>query len=296
MTENLISVETEQRLLTIAVEINTIREQTRTTVLTAACEIGKRLIEAKNNLPYGMWGEWLSNNVDCSERQAQQLMALYDEYGGDARALNRLSVSQAVALLAAPDEVREELIESGAAEDMSVRELKAEIARQKQELESRQVRIDELTAEAGAADTRAGDAERDAREAKRLQKQAEKEAKEAKTSLRAAMDVKAKAQEERDAVRKELEELRAAPVEQVELVPPEVEAELDNLRERVRTAPDAPTILARAAYDRGVAEFRRAKEQLLQIEPPEAAKYARAFAEGLRRLAKDMEEVATWEN
>ena len=65
----------------IATEINIIKEQTRATVLSAAIEVGKRLVEAKAAVEQGSWGKWLKENVDFSERKAQELMRVWQEYG-----------------------------------------------------------------------------------------------------------------------------------------------------------------------------------------------------------------------
>ena len=55
----------------IAAEIRVIKEQTRVAVLSGAIEIGRRLAEAKAIVPHGQWGAWLEENVDYSERTAQ---------------------------------------------------------------------------------------------------------------------------------------------------------------------------------------------------------------------------------
>ena len=84
----------------IAAEINAIKTQARNVVLTAAMEIGKRLTEVKVMLPHGTWGTWLADNVDYSERTAQNLMSVYATYGGIApEKIEGMGFSQAVALL-----------------------------------------------------------------------------------------------------------------------------------------------------------------------------------------------------
>ena len=92
---------------TIAAEINGIKEQVRATVVSGAIEIGRRLKEAKSLVPYGEWGAWLERSVDYSERTAQNMMRIADEYGKtDPQALADLSVTQAVLLLGVPAEER----------------------------------------------------------------------------------------------------------------------------------------------------------------------------------------------
>ena len=65
----------------IAVEINSIKEQTRKLVLFNSIEIGRRLTEAKLLLGHGEWGEWLEKSVDYSQRTASNLMRIFTDYG-----------------------------------------------------------------------------------------------------------------------------------------------------------------------------------------------------------------------
>lgn len=145
--EPVLTPEATDRLGVIAAEIHAITEQTRGVVISAALQIGKRLIEAKGLVPQGRWGEWLEANVDYSERRAQDLMRLYEEYGrADAipDAIARLDYSKAVALLAAPEEAREQLAEKANDEGLSVRQLNEEIRRLKAEKLKAQMQIEDL--------------------------------------------------------------------------------------------------------------------------------------------------------
>lgn len=49
----------DRTLPVIAAEINTIKHQTEKILLVGAIEIGRRLKEAKDLLPYGEWGNLL---------------------------------------------------------------------------------------------------------------------------------------------------------------------------------------------------------------------------------------------
>lgn len=134
---------------TIAAEINVIKAQVRQTAVLATIEIGKRLKEAKSLVPYGEWGRWLEENVDYSERKAQNAMALAEEYAmKDPQAIADLDVTKAVMLLAVPGEEREAFVAEHQVEDISVRELKAAIEQLKAEKEKQQLTIDELMARA----------------------------------------------------------------------------------------------------------------------------------------------------
>ena len=133
------------RLTALATEINAITEQTRGVVISAALAVGKRLIEARSLCPEGRFGEWLAASVNYSERKAQDLMRLYQEYGRDGvlpESIAALDYSKAVALLSAPAEAREALAERATAEELSVRQLQQEIKRLNAEHVKAQMQID----------------------------------------------------------------------------------------------------------------------------------------------------------
>lgn len=130
---------------TIAAEINGIKEQVRATVVSGAIEIGRRLKEAKSLVPYGEWGAWLGRSVDYSERTAQNMMRIADEYGKtDPQALADLSVTQAVLLLGVPAEERGAFLAENDVPSMSTRELQAQIEALREEKKKMQLTIDEL--------------------------------------------------------------------------------------------------------------------------------------------------------
>lgn len=135
----------ERTIDTIAAEINGIKEQVRATVVSGAIEIGRRLKEAKSLVPYGEWGAWLERSVDYSERTAQNMMRIADEYGKtDPQALADLSVTQAVLLLGVPAEERGAFLAENDVSSMSTRELQAQIEALREEKKKMQLTIDEL--------------------------------------------------------------------------------------------------------------------------------------------------------
>ena len=138
----------------VAADINTIKSHASAVFRAAVDEgkrscirIGKLLEEAKSLVSHGEWGAWLKDNVDYSESTAQNLMRCYREFGdeqidlfsgvSDADFFAVLSQSQMLELLALPKERRREFVEEHREEletgDMSVRDMKAEIARLKKE-------------------------------------------------------------------------------------------------------------------------------------------------------------------
>lgn len=277
----------------IAVEINVIKAQARDVYVRSAIEIGRRLYEVKAMVPHGKWGEWLKANVDYSERTAQNLMAVYEEYGrnGDTQAIAGLSFTQAVLLLRLDGESRAELLEEKDVPAMSTRQLEEEIRRANEEIEKRQVTIEQLM----QADAQRQATERDAAEAIRRDLDAAKrEASAANARMGDAIRRADDVSKENLRLKAELEEEKkrttpSAVIEQVEVTPPEVEQELERLREQVKKAPNREVILFRDAYDALVKHFGKIEDMLTEMEasqPEEAAKYRKAAAVAAARMAE----------
>lgn len=122
---------------TIAVEINSIKEQTMRIVIFNSIEIGRRLCEAKELVEHGEWGKWLEEKVNYSKSTANNLMNIFKEYGSDQlnllgdnvknKTYEKLTYSQAVQLLGIPSEEREDFIKKNEIENMTSRELKKAI-------------------------------------------------------------------------------------------------------------------------------------------------------------------------
>lgn len=123
----------------IAAEIRTFTAA----MLNNAIEIGRRMVEAKEMLPYGRFGAWIAENTGYSVSAANNFMRLFDEYGAaqgslfgataDSQTFGKLSPSKALALLAVPAEEREAFAVESDAEHTSVRELKRKIEEYRRE-------------------------------------------------------------------------------------------------------------------------------------------------------------------
>lgn len=125
----------------------------------AIIEIGRRLEEAKLRIPHGQWGEWLKNQVQFSERTAQNFMRIAREYPNPQTvAVLGNSMSKALALLTLPPEDREEFIqeahvidgEEKTVADMSTREMERlmkELEAERKAKGELQLRIDTLEME-----------------------------------------------------------------------------------------------------------------------------------------------------
>lgn len=143
----------------IAEEINLIKSQT-SGILSAAysyahrscMEIGKRLLEAKELVPFGEWGGWLESNFEYSESTAGTLMRIYREYGSEqidlitgkspAETFEGLSQSQLTELFALPMAARVDFVEEHKEEladgELSIREMRELIRKQKELIEKQE--------------------------------------------------------------------------------------------------------------------------------------------------------------
>lgn len=131
--------ETEQ----LTIEVNTIYQQMETIGnigLQLAAEAGERLIEIKGRLAHGEFESWCKDNLTFSKRKAENMMRWSQKCKDENSIFSKtqtftdLGISKVWALLAAPEEVAEEVLKEGAS-DMSVRELQEEISRLKLEKE-----------------------------------------------------------------------------------------------------------------------------------------------------------------
>ncbi|UWG96744.1 DUF3102 domain-containing protein [Dehalobacter sp. DCM] len=127
--ENLTSERTPH---VIAAEINMITTQTKKILLASAIEIGRRLQEAKDLVKHGEWGKWLEESVSYSQKTAERLIKLYQEYGPEfsdgsdsskSTSMSILTYTQALLLLGLPAEEREEFIVQNNIGGMTIQEL-----------------------------------------------------------------------------------------------------------------------------------------------------------------------------
>lgn len=130
----------------IGAEIRSLTNQARCITLWYGIEIGRRLTEAKELVEHGEWMRFLEQQTDFSRQTANRFMKLYKEYGADQNSLfgaelncstlSNLSISNALRLLALPEEEREDFAKENDLEHKSAREVE-ELIRQKTELEKK---------------------------------------------------------------------------------------------------------------------------------------------------------------
>ena len=119
----------------IGAEIRSLTTQARSITLWYGIEIGRRLTEAKEMVNHGEWLPFLEQQTDFSQPTASRFMRLYKEYGADQNSLfgaeskyatlNNLSISNALRLLAIPEEERESFAAENDLENKSAREVEA---------------------------------------------------------------------------------------------------------------------------------------------------------------------------
>lgn len=117
-------------------EINTLYHQTEAVgniAVMMMAETGRMLLAVKSKVKHGEFETWCDENLDFSKSKAERMMRLAEKTADEnsifskASMLTDLSISKVLTLIAAPEEVAAEVIESGDAEDMTVRELQEQI-------------------------------------------------------------------------------------------------------------------------------------------------------------------------
>lgn len=169
----------------LAVEINYIKRDT----CVNYWEMGRRLKEAKAQLPHGEWGKWLAEAVDFSQDSASRLMAIADAFPNSA-ALRNLNYTKVWLMATASPSIREEVMtqpqlvdgQEKRVEDMTTRQLEQLLrekkAAEKEAQEERALRVKAqnkaamLSAQVEAAKKEASLAREEGRQQERARKAA----------------------------------------------------------------------------------------------------------------------------
>lgn len=131
---------------TITHEIISIANNAAQILLLSVCQMGKRMLEAKELCAHGEWGSYLDNlcgQLGVSTSTAHNWIKLYNAYGeaSNLQSLGNLTYTKAVQLLRLPGESRQEFVESHDVDAMSSRELERAIqAQRKAEAEAQKLR------------------------------------------------------------------------------------------------------------------------------------------------------------
>ena len=233
---------------------------------TAILEIGRRLLEAKEQLDHGEWLPWLEEKVEFSQSTAQRFMRLAREYTKTSPELN-LGAAKALLMLAVPPMEREEFMatphevngEEKTVEEMSRRELEAVI----KELEEARGTNEQLRMDL--------DEQREEMEAERD----------------AAQEARDRAEEYREkaqALRNELEELKASgPVTVTELVIDEEAVKKAAEEARAEAEKKLEKKIAAAEKNREKAEKDLEEARKAQQQEEEKRRGLEGQMEGLRK-------------
>lgn len=109
-------------------------------------EIGKRLSQAKEQLNHGEWQAWIDTNLGYSYDTANNLIKVFKQYP-NIDTYQHLNFSKVLALTSIKDEEeRQDFIDSHEVEDMTTRQLQAEIKEFKKGLEEKEKQLEESTA------------------------------------------------------------------------------------------------------------------------------------------------------
>ena len=260
-------IQTQRTPDVIGAEIRGLTQQAKSMTLWFGIEIGRRLTEAKALLEHGQWLPYLKEQTEFSQPSASRLMRLYDEYGAKQTSLfgaelnystlNNLSISNALRLLAVPEDEREEFALEHDVEHMSARELD-ELIKQRDEAVQRAARAEEQVQQAADGAARADE---------QYQK--------AKQELHLLREKLGNAEAQKAAAEKELSELRERPVE--------VAVEVDE------TAVEEAVTAARAKNDAEWAEkMAKVKNELF-----EAGLKAEKLKAKIKKAEERAEEKAT---
>ncbi len=241
---------TERSADVIAAEINAIKFQTQTMMLQASAEIGKRLIEAKEQLPHGEWGKWLKENVEYSQSTANNLMQIHLEYSSNSQAFGNLSYSKAVALLGIDSEDREAFLQENDVDEMSTRELQ-KIIKEKQKLEKEMAKREADTIKAKSL------LEKDIQELEKQLENAREQSVENEVSEKEINRLTQELAVAESRAKKLEEHLKTKPIEAatVEIIPESVQKELDQLRSKMNESTDPAEIKFKMRFESLVNEF-----------------------------------------
>ena len=294
----------------ITAEIVTIKRQAQQIALYIAIELGRRLTEAKELLPYGEWGPWLEKSVDFSQVTATRYMKLFEEYAApqgsifgaetEFSTLKNLSVSKALALLAVPEEEREAFAAEHHVDELSTRqtdeliaEYKAKLAASEEakaaaegKLESANIERDELARQVKKLEARPVEVAVQEPDPAEIQARVDAAVKEAMAGEKAkSKDLRAKlkaAEDRANTLAKEAEDGKSKATEAAEAV-----AERDKLREKLRDA-EKRLALSDAAVARFGVLFQRSQDVMNKLLEALAAVTDADTAARLRQAAGAM--------
>lgn len=289
-------------------EIRLLTAQARRALVSYGIQIGYRLKIAHEKVgPHG-WAEWLKRETEFSAAAASRFESLYEGYGDEQGSifgvknkfptLENLTISNALRLLAIPEEEREDFALEVDAEHLSARELEAKVKERTAELEAKAQRWEE---QAGEYASQINDLQNDFQDALKQrndEEQARAEAEEQLRRIKAELDeiekrpqavvyerdeeaiVKA-ANDAADAEREKHEKAEKELKEQIAALAGQVKTESGNREKLEKQLREAEEKAAAAQKDGAEAETLRGQidelKKKLALAAPTVAEFKAAF-------------------
>ena len=282
------TVEYARTLPVIIGEIKIIEQNTARVVLENGIQIGERLIEAKEQVGHGGFGQWCKDNLNYSQDTAQKFMKLAKEYGDDSSFLantamsRNFSISNALSLLKLPEEDREKFVEEHPVEDMTNKALEEEIRKLKEatktaddqfkraiaQIEEREAEIESLKQQLSVASTEPQVDTAEVDELRTKLEKAEAKAKKAKEELKKEKDGKQAAIDQaignqRQAMEQEIRKEAEAELAEERNTVTELLVKVDQLEKRAANAGSEKKVQFKVLMDQVQESFRKAWDCML---------------------------------
>ena len=293
-----------------------------------AADAGRCLTKIKERIGHGNWGDWCKQNLEFSERKAQNMMKLaaemHEKNGifSNPQTFADIEISKAYALLAAPEEVQKAVLENPKTEEMNVREfqdeikrLKAELAAERakeqidtsaEELAEAEKKIEELTMQIGILQEGKSQEEWE-REVENLQKKIEAETQKAKEAAKKLKDAKASAAAEAEkaaeaAAKKAKEDAKAEAKAEAEKETAKLSedyaaarAEIEKLEKKLANSSSTEIVEFKLKADQLQQDFKACKNCAADMsakDPEQGAKMKAALRAVMQMLLKEAEDAA----
>lgn len=261
-------------------EIRLLTAQARRMALSYGIQIGYRLKIAHEKVgPHG-WAEWLKRETEFSAAAASRFETLYEGYGDEQGSifgvenkfptLENLSISNALRLLAIPEEEREDFALEVDAEHLSARELEAKVKERTAELEAKAQRWEE---QAGEYASQINDLQNDFQDALKQRNDEEQ--------------ARAEAEEQLRRIKAELDEIEKRP-QTVALERDEAAIAEAVKAERERLENERAAVISKAANDAADLEREKHREEEKRLKAKIEELEAQAKEnDGILRSAQD---------
>lgn len=237
-------------------------EYHRRSTIWEAIEIGRRLVEARDQAEHGEWMKFLKEQTPFSHDKANNMIKVFEAYGDQQSSLfgaeltnsdtyQNLTYSKALALLALPTGEREDFVESHDVEDMSVRELQKAIRERdeaKKAAEYSEKKLDELSRAFDESQTALEDEKARTLELNTRIKDLE------------SRPIEVAVQVDEEAVKKAADEARAAADAEWSAKVKEAEDELAKAEEKAKKAAEKAKTAGEDATKKNAAELEAAKK------------------------------------